>query len=220
MSVTISPILEDLLKNQEIEFLSYGTKLDTDIDNLGAYNLHFIRSILRQSGSYVTIRGKTLQNYLTQEANLYLFATFIDSLWREGVSKVREEPAHFAIHVEVNVNTLGEHYPYREKMMVDGAGEVFEVTEWAPNVSRFDKVWSFIYYQANFETGMEHPRDDASFRYQLIKQAEKCMFGTPEQLTRYEDYVLDPLLRKQQITDHHRIITQNIAHFRTRFDGN
>lgn len=217
-----SSSLEELIRNKEIEFFSYGRRLDTDLENYGEYNRDLLKHLVQKSDNFITIRGSALQSYLINEDNLYNFASFVGCLWYcyDSVASVSKKP-QLAIHVEVDVNILGQYYQKpTEEEMINGAGQIFDVTDWAPEILYFDKIWSFVLYGALFETGHEHPRDDASFRYQMTGQAEIFMIGTKEQLTRYKTYALNSLLGVEAMARHITAIKENIAHFSVDYESN
>lgn len=188
--------LEDLIRNQDIEFYSYGKQLKTDLSNFGKYNWDLVKHILSQSGDKMAIKGKGLESYLTKVENLYCFANFLTQFWceRECTGMYHQ---NWSVHVDVDINQFSEHYqqPTEEKIL-NGLGQVVcDAASWVPEISYFEKSWNFALCSAVGGVvgypGYEHPRDDLSFRREMARHAENFMIGSREQIKRYKKYALE-----------------------------
>ncbi len=231
--------LEDLIHNKEIEFYSSGRKFDTNLDNFGEHNWDLVKRIVKESGTYLVIKGNGLQEHLKTPQNLYSFTFFLIQSWFASYNKKQ----HFAIHVDVDIKKYNKHYkkPKKEEL-IDGTGQVVgNAASWVPEMPYFEKCWNFALDSAIGGMvgypGHEHPREDESFRYIISQHAENYMIGTPQQIKRYKKYALESLsnvtriageLKKnpesifdgydklhglEMVTRHARIIAENITHF-------
>ncbi len=204
MASTLS--LENLILNKEIMFFSSGKKLDTNVENFGEFNWDLVKHIVKQSGNYLTVDGGiSLQKYLADQNNLYMFTHFLVQFWYAGVGGGKRQ--HMAVHVDVDIDKLGLHYrkPKKEKLIY-GLGQVGgDAANWVPEMPYFEKCWNFALDQtvggAVGYPGYEHPRDDQSFRDRVAELAENYMIGTKEQIQRYRKYALESLKHLTNIAD-------------------
>ena len=233
--------LEDLIRSKEIEFFSYGRKLDTDLKDFGTYNLNLVKHVLPKAGNKISLKGVALEQYLSKPENLYSFAEFLIQFWYHGVSVQKKQ--HLAVHVDVDMDKLSSHYqkPTEEKLVNFSGQVVGDAASWVPEMPYFEKLWNFALDQAVGGMvgypGYEHPRNDLSFRIRAAELAENYMIGTKQQIQRYRKYALESLNHVTGIADglkndpesifdnydqlqglemvsrHARIIAENIAHF-------
>ena len=241
-----TPSLEDLIRNKDIEFFSFGRKLDADIENFGSFNWDLVKHVVNQSGNNLVIKGKPLQDYLTNKNNLFGFANYLVQFYFEGAGRAGK--TSFAIHVDTDIETLNQHYPQpAEEKLVNGLGQVVvDAASWVPEMPYFEKLWNFALDLAVGGAvgypGYEHPRNDASFRCRIGELAENYMVGTRQQIQRYKKYALESLGKVTKIAGelkddpesifddyyklrglemvscHTRIIAENIAYFSTDYD--
>ena len=236
--MTSNVSLEDLIRSKDIEFFSSGRKLDTNLDNFEKYNLDLMKHVVKQSGSYLTIKGDGLQDYLINADNLYALAAFAVHFLYVGTGSIGKK-SHLAIHVDVDIEKAGQHYqkPTEEKLF-NGLGKaVVDATSWVPEMPYFEKLWNFAIDYAVSADCHGHPGDEGSFRYIVSEFAENFLIGTPQQIPRYKRYALDVLPAVTKIADdlknnpqgifvdytllhsletvahHARLIAANVAHF-------
>ncbi len=197
--------LEELIRNKDVVFHSYGRDIDTDLKDFGEYNWDLVKHIADQSGNCIVMSGNRLYEHLKDVSNLYNLASFLVQLsWGDGTGKFREG---ISVHVDVDIDRFSEHYkkPASEKL-INGLGQnICDTARWVPEIPYFEKIWNFALCQAVGGMvgypGYEHPRDDASFRYEMASHAEHFMIGTKKQLGRYKKYALKHLQNIFRITD-------------------
>jgi len=229
------PSLEELIRNKEIEFCSYGRKLDTDLKRFGKSNKNLVEHLVYKSGNKMRIQGSGLQHYLTTERNLYLLAVFLAQLRERGVEKYSD----MAFHVNADIEKLNRHYPTPAEIKIYNLGGevVCDAASWVPEMPYFEKLWNFAIDYAVSADCHGHPGDEGSFRYIVSEFAENFLIGTPQQIPRYKRYALDVLPAVTKIADdlknnpqgifvdytllhsletvahHARLIAANVAHF-------
>ncbi len=230
--------LEELIRNKEIEFFSYGRKLNADIEDFGKYNLDLVKHLLKNVGNKISLKGSGLENYLTKPQNLYIFADFLTKLHYQGAKKYSD----IAFQVNADIEKFGQHYQQpKEEKIVNILGEVVcDATGWVSEMPYFEKLWNFSLdwsIGGMFGSGYNHPRSDAEFRALAARLAEIYLIGTPQQIQRYKKYALDALSRVMIISDelknnpeaifeesdklyslwtasrHARILARNVEHF-------
>ncbi|MBW2965006.1 hypothetical protein KY363_06120 [Candidatus Woesearchaeota archaeon] len=198
------PSLEDLIKSGDIEFYSYGRKLDTEFEDWGEYNWDLIHHITEKAGNRIVITGPGVYKHLSDPDNLYGFADFINQVWYSGTTKRYKEGIN--IHVEVDIEALAYHYKQpTSEPMVNGLGQqVCDSKDWVPEMPYFEKMWNFALDQAIGGMvgypGHEHPRTDRHFRHVIAQHAQNYMIGTKKQLHRYRKYARQYLNRAQKVS--------------------
>lgn len=230
--------LEDLIRSKEIEFFSYGRKLDTEID-FGQYNWDLVKYLLQNAGNKISLKGSGLENYLAKPQHLYTLTGFLTQLWYKGVKKFPD----IALHINVDIDAFEKDYRQpQEERLVNGLGEfACDAAGWVPEMVYFEKMWNFALDYAVGSMvgypGYEHPRNDDSFRVRIADLAENYLIGTPQQIPRYKKYALDAvksalstteelqknpegifadynILHSLEIIAHHaRMIAANVAYF-------
>ena len=189
-----SPLAE-LIKNKEIEFYSYGRKLDSNLSQYGEHNEKITSHLLTAAGHKIVVKGNGLEDYLTEVENLYPLVKFVVNMQDSGSGKYPD----LAIHVEVDIEKLNQHYPQpKEEKLVNGFGQVVgDASSWVPEMPYFEKCWNFTLDSAVGGMvgypGYEHPRNDLSFRIRVAEFAKFYMIGTKEQIQRYKKYALEAL---------------------------
>lgn len=134
--------LEELIRNNEIEFYSYGRKLDTKVDDFGEYNWDLIHHITEKAGNRIIITGPGVYQHLKDPENLYSFTDFLNQVWYSGTTKHYSEG--ISLHVDVDIDALSFHYiqPVSEPI-VNGLGQqVCDSKDWVPEMSCFEKMWN------------------------------------------------------------------------------
>jgi len=184
--------LEDLIRQDRIQFYSCGRKLDTQIDDFGNYNWDLVKHLTKHSGKYMTIKGDGLQEYLQDPGSLYHLAGFLVQMW--GDDKNYHYDGGMSFHVEANIHSFYQHYIQpEEELIINGLGQkVGDAKDWAPLIPYFEKMWNFALCDAIGGMvgypGYEHPRCDESFRHEIRHHAQSFMIGTKEQLDRYREF--------------------------------
>ncbi len=234
-------MFEELVKNGEVNFHSYGRKLEITVEDFGKYNWGLAKNLLQKSGNRIVVSGRGLENYLIEPENLYFIAEFLTQLRSEGANKFPR--SSFAVQVNVDISKFDNIYQKpKEEKIVNGLGQVVgDASNWVPEMPYFEKLWNFAVDSAVGGMvgypGYEHPRDEESFRYRISELVESYMIGTPKQILRYRKYALDSLnnffiledkikknpnhvfknpdcLRSlEENLRHARVIAENVMHF-------
>lgn len=190
-------MLADLIRNNKIEFHSYGRKLDNYPCDFGEYNKSLVEYLTAYSGNCMSIRGDGLEDYLGDVKNLYSLTEFLVQLWSSNINKKRYDNMGF--HVDADIEKIDKHYKQPAKDSIcNGFGQkVCDVGSWVSEIPYFEKVWNFALCSSVGGMigypGYEHPLDDASFRYEMREHATNFMIGTKEQLKRYRPYAKEYL---------------------------
>jgi hypothetical protein len=100
--------LEDLIRNKDIEFYSYGRLLDTEVEDFGEYNWDLIHNMTKTAGNRIVITGPGVYQYLKDPKNLYNFTDFVNQVWHSGTTKRYKDGIN--IHVDVDIEALAYHY--------------------------------------------------------------------------------------------------------------
>lgn len=184
--------LEDLVRQDRIQFYSCGRKLDTQIDDFGEFDQDLAMHLAGHSGKYMTITGDGLQDYLKEPANLCHLAGFLVQMW------FGEKDYHFdggmSFHVDVNIHSFYDHYIQPgEEPLINGLGrEICDCHDWVPEIPYLEKMWTFALCGAIGGMvgypGYEHPRSDSGFRHEMRHHAQSFMIGTKDQLARYREH--------------------------------
>lgn len=186
------PSLEELIQYQEIEFYSYGRKLDTAVGNFGEYHWGLINHLTIKSGNRIVITGPGIYKHLSDPNNLSTFTEFLNQIWYSGTTK--HYPEGIYLHVEVDIEALAYHYKQpSSELMINGLGQqVCDAKDWVSELSYFEKVWNFA---LDFAVGgmvgypgYEHPQTDREFRSKIAEFAQNYLIGTKQQLHRYKRY--------------------------------
>src|SRR3989344_1257432 len=197
------PTFADLIRNKEIQFYTYGRKLDIDISQYGKYNLKLMEHLVESAGNKIIMNGDGLESHLATAENLYPLAEFVVYLQYTGSKRYSDQ----AVHVHANINKLNEHYqkPEREEL-INLAGQVVgDASSWVPEMPYFEKLWNFALDSAVGGMvgypGYEHPRNDLSFRIRVAELAERYMIGTKQQIQRYKKYAFEALQNTTSIAE-------------------
>ncbi|MDP3698527.1 MAG: hypothetical protein Q8R47_02985 [Nanoarchaeota archaeon] len=210
----VKPSLAELIKHKEIEFYSYGRKLDSNLSQYGKYNEKVISHLLKTAGNKIVMKGNGLERHLNEMENLYPLAEFVVHMQDSGSRKYPD----LAIHVDVDIEKLNQYYPKpKEEELVNGLGQVVgDASSWVPEMPYFEKVWNFALDQAVggmvCYPGYEHPRNDLSFRIRVAEFAEHYMIGTKQQIQRYKKYALDALQNLTGLADQLKADPELIFH--------
>ena len=196
--------LENYIRDKEVEFYFFNKKIDTNIKDFGEYNWNLVEHIIKKGGKWIAIKGFGLDEYLKEPKNLYTLADFAGQLWYKSHSMPIGE---VSVHINVDIDSFSKHYVQPKKEpLINGLGQtVCDASTWAPDMSYFEKTWNFALCNAVGGMvgypGYEHPKDDASFRYEAADHALKFMIGTKKQLERYKKYALQYLQNVISVTD-------------------
>jgi hypothetical protein len=164
------PSLTDLVKKGKIEFYSKGSRLDTGSACSEETNWDLVTHLLLQSSSYLTIKGRGLEEHLSDMQNLWPFTDFL--------VKLRYNDYDIKIHVEADIEKLDKKYSRYSS---------WSYAKELPELSCFDNLWNLalccsIYYP------WEQPFSATRFKAEVAFHATMFMIGTKQQLERYRTF--------------------------------
>jgi len=176
--------IAQLVRSEDIEFFNKNIKLDTNISDFGEYYKKLADHIAKQSGRYLTIKGKGLEEFLYKKHNLHELAGFLILILDKSISKNIEDEVK--VHIEADIEEINRNY---EKEKSDEISE--DIRKYFPKMPEFERHWNaaLIYSFAGWVgfPGYEWPESKGDYEYEIANRATSFMIGTKDQLKRYKN---------------------------------